>query len=186
MSVHVGEVIATRVVADGHRTVLIEVGKPGLSMDSGMVCAFRIQGWGESCAVGVDAIAALYCALAEIGVVLERANTDGHHFTVVGPADLGFPSPPIDRRAGTPAASYELGELIAIRSMTIADERATIAIGRPVHAADGEFYMCPFRIDGHPHAVASGLDEVQALLTALRMIGARLQLPADWPVSRAW
>ncbi|MFE9578045.1 DUF6968 family protein [Nocardia sp. NPDC006044] len=180
----IGEVIATRVVTDGAKRLLIEVGKPGLGPDSGTVCPFRIQDWGESSAVGADAIAALYCALADIGEVLARANDDGHAYTVVGPTHLGFPSPQTDRVTQSPVASYALGELIAIRTLSTADGPRTIAIGRPLRAADGEFYLCPFRIDGHPHAIASGQDDIQALLTVLRMIGAWLHLPADWPLSR--
>ncbi|MCP2278022.1 hypothetical protein SAMN04244553_1521 [Nocardia amikacinitolerans] len=181
-----GEVIAKRMVADGDRSVLIEVGRPRPAAGAGGdVCGFRIQGWGESRATGVDALAALYRALVEIGAQLTQANEAGAQFTVAGPAELGFPAPPTRSDiTHDPGMEYELGDLLAIRTLIAADGPHTITIGRPVSSSDSQFYVCPFRIDGSRHAVASGLDEIQALLTAIRMIAAWLDLPGDWPISR--
>ncbi|MFQ6398130.1 DUF6968 family protein [Nocardia sp. KC 131] len=185
MRSEIGDVIATRTVTDGDHSVLIEVGRPRPAASSGgAACWFWIQGRGLAVAGGVDTLAALYSALVEIGAVLDRTNKDGSEFTTVGPADLGFPGQPRHRNATIAGADYELGELLAIRTLTIRESPHTITIGRPVQADDDQFYLCPFRIDGRHHSAASGLDGVQALLTALRMIGAWLDLPHDWPVSR--
>lgn len=120
-----GEVIAKRMVADGDRSVLIEVGRPRPAAGAGGdVCGFRIQGWGESRATGVDALAALYRALVEIGAQLTQANEAGAQFTVAGPAELGFPAPPTrDDIAHDPGMEYELGDLLAIRTLIAAAAR---------------------------------------------------------------
>ncbi|WP_446222384.1 DUF6968 family protein [Nocardia sp. IBHARD005] len=90
MSEEIGEVIASRTVADGDRPVLIEFGAPTPSGD-GFRCGFRIEGVRTSSASGTDALAALYSALTEVGAELERANAAGANFTVFGQSDLGFP-----------------------------------------------------------------------------------------------
>ncbi|MFF0490012.1 DUF6968 family protein [Nocardia sp. NPDC003482] len=78
-----------------------------------------------------------------------------------------------------------LGEPIATRTLRGNTGPVTVTIGRPHRDADRpDLFVCPFRIGGRPDAVGVGLDEVQALLSALRIIGAVLALPDDWPVSR--
>ncbi|MEV0247331.1 hypothetical protein AB0H76_12130 [Nocardia sp. NPDC050712] len=181
----VGQVIATRTVTDGTRPVLIEVGMPTHAMDGIGTSGFRIEGLGEFSATGVDGMAALYNALVEVGAVLARANDKGHEFPVRDPDTMGFPAAPSRERAPRPTADTGGREVIALRILITHGEPCAVEIDRPTRAAAQPYYICRFRIDGRREAIASGLDEVQALLTALRMIGAWLMLPADWPLSRA-
>lgn len=184
MTSGVGEVIATRTVTDGDRPVLIEMGMPAQAPDGGGTSVFRIEGLGEFTATGVDAMAALYSALVEVGAVLARANDNGHRFTVLDPSEQGFPVAP-SQRPPLPTTDTSYGELIAIRILITEAGPCAIEIGRPTRSLENRYYICRFRVDGRPEAMASGLDEIHALLTALHMIGAWLMLPADWPLTRA-
>ncbi|MFB7719804.1 DUF6968 family protein [Nocardia sp. NPDC056100] len=182
----VGEVIATRAVTDGDRPVLIEMGRPAhTTLDGGGTAGFRIEGLGEFTATGSDGVAALYNALLDIGAVLARANGNGHRFTVLDSSEQGFPAAPRTEMDSAPTTGARGNEVIALRILITRVGPCAVEIHRPTRAPGQRYYLCRFRIDGKPHAVASGLDEIQALLTALRMIGARLMLPADWPLTRA-
>ncbi|GAB2662871.1 DUF6968 family protein [Nocardia goodfellowii] len=185
MSDRVGEVIATRTVADGGHPVLIEMGRPTQPVDGMGTTGFRIAGLGEFTATGVDGMAALYNALVEVGTILARANDKGHRFTVLDPSTMGFPVAPSRPRVAEPAAQPPRAEVIALRILITEGGPCAVEIGRPTRAPGQSYYICRFRIDGKREAVASGVDEIQALLTALRMIGAWLMLPTDWPLSRA-
>ncbi|WP_028479868.1 hypothetical protein [Nocardia sp. CNY236] len=179
------EVIATRTVADATRQVSIEVGKPQMAPGAtGVVCGFRIEGVGEGWAHGADSIAALYHAFQEIAAVLREANDQGARFEVVDPTDARFPvaaSRP-SRAAGT--AELEPQALIAARTLRSDDSSLSIIIGRPYLATDHRSHLCRFHISERGSSVATGLDEIQALHTAIIMIGQQLGLPHDWPVSR--
>ncbi|MGX1811954.1 DUF6968 family protein [Nocardia sp. NPDC055321] len=185
MGVQVGEIIARRTVADGDSTVLIEMGMPADDVGGAGVSGFRIEGLGEYTVTGVDAIGALYNALLEVGAVLSRANTAGHDFTVLDSSTTEFPAAPSRRPAPDRTPESHGGEVVAFRILINDGEPLAVEIARPTRALDQPYFVCRFRIDGRREAVASGFDEIQALLTAVRMIGAWLRLPADWPVSRA-
>ncbi|MFB8281564.1 DUF6968 family protein [Nocardia colli] len=145
----------------------------------------RIEGLGEFAVTGVDRMAALYNALVEIAAVLTQANEEGHEFPVLGVAAMGFPAAPSRQSIPPQTKDASAAEMIALRILITNGEPCAVELGRPIRATDQTYYFCRFRIDGKREAWASGFDEVQALLTALRMIGARLMLPADWPLSRA-
>ncbi|MBF6340777.1 hypothetical protein IU450_33510 [Nocardia abscessus] len=179
------EVIATRTVADAMREVSIEVGKPQMAPgDTGVVCGFRIQGIGERWAHGADSIAALYRAFQEIALELRQANSHGAHFAVTEPSDLCFPAAPTRPSRAATTAEQEPQALIAARTLRDADSSLSIIIGRPYLAADRRAHLCRFHISEQGASVASGVDEIQALHTAIHMISERLELPHDWPVSR--
>ncbi|WP_330231765.1 hypothetical protein OHA40_04270 [Nocardia sp. NBC_00508] len=179
------EVIATRTVADAAREVSIEVGKPQMAPgDTGVVCGFRIQGIGERWAHGADSIAALYRAFQEIAAELRQANNLGAHFEVTEPSDPRFPVTPTRPSRAATTAAHEPQALIAARTLRDADSSLSIIIGRPYLAADRRNHLCRFHISEQGASVASGVDEIQALHTAIHLISERLELPPDWPVSR--
>ncbi|MEU1988166.1 hypothetical protein [Nocardia sp. NPDC019255] len=179
------EVIATRTVSDATREVSIEVGKPQMAPgDTGVVCGFRIQGIGERWAHGVDSIAALYRAFQEIAHELRQANSHGAHFPVTDPSDPGFPAAPTRPSRAATTVTSEPQALIAARTLHDADSSLSIIIGRPYLAADRREHLCRFHISRQGASLASGVDEIQALHTAISMISERLELPQDWPVSR--
>jgi hypothetical protein len=78
----------------------------------------------------------------------------------------------------------ELGEVIATRTLDVIDTSGrplgtmTVSIGRPRQEPTGE-WLCPYQIgSGRPFG-ALGLDAVQALELAMRVIGARLALTPE-------
>ncbi|WP_373291532.1 DUF6968 family protein [Nocardia camponoti] len=57
-----------------------------------------------------------------------------------------------------------------------------VAIGRPREdAARPRMYLCPYRIGDRADAYVEGIDEVQALMSAIHSVGAVLGIPCDWP-----
>ncbi len=182
MSVGGGPVIASRLVAEDGQVVAIEVGK-ATAVRGGAECAFRIGDRTGVCR-GSDGLAALYHALIEIGERLALANHDVGRARFAADARLGFPKPVADA-GGPPIRPEDVQEPVAERTITYAGQRYSIVIGRPFRPPDGELALCPFRVDDRPVAVAGGWDGMQALLTALSMIGGWLGLRNDWPVSTA-
>ncbi|WP_280391307.1 DUF6968 family protein [Nocardia brasiliensis] len=174
-----GTVIASRTIRDNGRPILIEIAEPRRT-SNGHECTFVIQDHGQWTGRAHDSIAALYTALTLIGTELTRANEAGGHFFVAGPAELGFPVLTTDRAATTDAV--DIGHHIATRSFAHNDRRHEIRLGRPFTPPHQDVVLCPFQVDARPRAVASGLDSMQALITAIRMIGAWLELPQDWPL----
>ncbi|MFF0490013.1 DUF6968 family protein [Nocardia sp. NPDC003482] len=88
----VGEVVATRTIADRERRILIEIGKPVPTLwGRDFRCGFRVQGRGESTVRGVDGLAALYNALIAVGDELAAARREGADLTVFGQFDMRFP-----------------------------------------------------------------------------------------------
>lgn len=180
------DVIAARTVTDGVRPVSIEIGAPQIAAETqGVVCGFRIAGRGERWASGTDSLAALYRALLGVAEDLAAANREGARFAVVGADDPAFPAAPAPgpaRHSGDADQSPQ--SLVAARTLHGADGPYSIIIGRPYPSEDGRYSLCRFHISEHKPAVASGVDEIQALLGAVRMIAGLCELPADWPVSR--
>jgi hypothetical protein len=80
-----------------------------------------------------------------------------------------------------------LGEVIAERrlSMTTRDGRlttVTVKLGKPVPFDDGTGYYAPFQITGTgPEKIkyAGGVDAIQAVQLAMKMIGANLHALSD-------
>ena len=72
-----------------------------------------------------------------------------------------------------------VGPVIAERELTIRDSGRVvrIEIGAPAKFLDGNDYYCPYRIIGlgdGPVRYAGGIDSIQALLLALRLVAATL------------
>src|SRR5260221_331997 len=73
----------------------------------------------------------------------------------------------------------KIGEIIAKRELQCsgATEPVTVLIGKPQKFSDGDDFFCPYQITGggfNKVNHAAGIDTVQALALALRMIGADL------------
>lgn len=78
-------------------------------------------------------------------------------------------------------ASLELksiGALIASRDLSLSNgDKVTVLIGKPEPYPDGQDFYCPYQILGigsERVRYASGIDSAQALLLALKKIGADL------------
>ncbi|MCM6778962.1 hypothetical protein NDR86_36345 [Nocardia sp. CDC141] len=179
MSGAIGGVIMSRLVSKNGRAVIIEVGKPTPKSGGGAECAFRIDGHPALTAHGSDELAALYRALVRIGTLLAQANENTERIRFA--AEPGFPNQTADR------ATFEadMSDVLAARAISHNGERHLVMIGRPFQPLDQQLALCPFQVDDRPLAVAGGWDGMQALLTAVGMIGAWLQLPRNWPLSTA-
>ena len=72
-----------------------------------------------------------------------------------------------------------VGEIIATRELDLAgsEEKLTVSIGIPKKFPDSSDYFCPFeirRLRSGKVSYAGGIDGIQALLLALKKIGAEL------------
>lgn len=71
-----------------------------------------------------------------------------------------------------------IGDVIAARTLTLDGTlEAKIIIGRPQHFPNGGNWYCPYQtlnVGLEQVLYAAGIDEVQALILALSMIGAKL------------
>lgn len=72
----------------------------------------------------------------------------------------------------------DIGTVIAVRTLSLSgEEKVTVTIGKPKRFPEGDDYYCPYRIVGIGNERvrhAGGVDAMQALVLALRMIGAEL------------
>ncbi|MFD3508110.1 DUF6968 family protein [Nocardia sp. NPDC058666] len=78
----------------------------------------------------------------------------------------------------------DIADPVASRTVRTGDGPLRVVIGRP--GPDPERprnFVCPFGIEGRRGGSAPGLDEVQALISAIQIIGAALDLPSDWPIA---
>ncbi|MFB7876007.1 hypothetical protein ACFC06_12195 [Nocardia sp. NPDC056064] len=74
---------------------------------------------------------------------------------------------------------------IATRVLATPDGPVTVVFGRPYPRPDDpRITLCPCRIGDRPVNLVPGLDDIHAFLTAVRLVGAVLGLPADWPVTQ--
>ena len=79
--------------------------------------------------------------------------------------------------------TYELGEIIAIRELSLIDEsgvgrRVEVRIGKPTQFPDSTDYYAPFQITGigsEKVLCAGGVDALQALQGVMVVVGAQLQ-----------
>lgn len=71
-----------------------------------------------------------------------------------------------------------VGTVIAVRELDLlGGGKATVTIGKPEKFPDADDYYCPYQISGIKRSnvrYAGGVDAVQALELALKMIGADL------------
>lgn len=71
----------------------------------------------------------------------------------------------------------DVGIQIATRALEAGGKKVTVVIGKPERFPDAEDYYCPYQIVGigsERVRYAGGVDAVQALQLALKMIGADL------------
>ncbi|WP_446222385.1 DUF6968 family protein [Nocardia sp. IBHARD005] len=73
---------------------------------------------------------------------------------------------------------------VASRTVLTADGPVRVVIGRPgPDPQRPRNFVCPYGIEGRRGGSAPGLDEVQALISAIQIIGAALDLPQNWPTA---
>jgi hypothetical protein len=88
-------------------------------------------------------------------------------------------------------AIASLGDVILTRRLTLAgsQEPVVVQVGRPIAAADGLEYRCPYSIRGlgsDRFSFGAGVDEVQALLLALNKIGIELYVSEAYRDRKLW
>lgn len=81
-----------------------------------------------------------------------------------------------------------VGEVIATRTLTLdGTKQVQVLIGRPQRFQNGQSWYCPYRIPNvglDRILYAAGVDEVQALILALSMIGAKLYTSDEYIAGR--
>ncbi len=82
----------------------------------------------------------------------------------------------------------DVGEVIATRTLTLdGTKQAKILIGKPQRFPNGESWYCPYQtlnVGLDRVLYAGGVDEVQALILALSMIGAKLYTSDEYREGR--
>ncbi|MEV6220143.1 hypothetical protein [Nocardia fluminea] len=184
MNSELEEIAIASTVKAGHRALRVQVGNPRQDhATQGWRCTYRVLGEPVRRAHGPDRLAAIYAALVEISHAAVLAAASGR------PADSDRARESADLRltAGaepvSAAQTREFGPPLAAKAVHTAGGPVVITLGRPRQDPDRPHtFLCPFRIDDRTEAFGQGIDEVRAVISAVRGVGSILGIPLDWPV----
>ncbi|WP_376739927.1 DUF6968 family protein [Nocardia coubleae] len=145
---------------NGEREVRIEVGDPRPDHSAhDWLCTYRIDGSREHTVRGPDRLAAVYVAL------LAAENTAAR--AVPGVRRLRHAA------RAVVADAREFGAPLGARAVHTSAGPVVITIGRPRQDPNRPHtYLCPFRIDDRTEAFGQGFDEIRAVMSAIRSVGA--------------
>ncbi|MFD6397287.1 hypothetical protein [Nocardia sp. NPDC060249] len=128
-------------------------------------------------------MAAIYAALIDISDAATLVGASGR------PADSDHSREPVDTppAAGghttSAAKAREFGPPLAAKAVHTTGGPVVITLGRPRQDPDRRHtFLCPFRIDDRTEAFGQGIDEVRAVISAVRGVGSILGIPLDWPM----
>ncbi|MFD6454872.1 hypothetical protein ACFWF3_29230 [Nocardia sp. NPDC060220] len=131
-------------------------------------------------------MAAIYAALIDISRAATLVSSSGRpddsdHSRV--PVD---PPLPVVGNSASAAKAREFGPPLAAKAVHTTGGPVVITLGRPRQDPDRPHtFLCPFRIDDRTEAFGQGIDEVRAVISAVRGVGSILGIPLDWPAPRA-
>ncbi|WP_132369878.1 hypothetical protein [Nocardia alba] len=170
----------------GRRALRVEIADPRQDPGTpGWRCVYRVVGGPAHTAHGPDRLAAIYAALVDISDAATLASatgnpTDPHHARI--PED---PRLPVDDRPVSAVKAREFGPPLGAKAVQTTEGPVVITLGRPRQDPERPHtYLCPFRIDDRTEAFGQGIDEVRAVISAVRGVGSILGIPLDWPGSR--
>ncbi|MEV0688332.1 hypothetical protein AB0I35_31185 [Nocardia sp. NPDC050378] len=172
MNNELGQVVVATTVVNGEREVRVEVGDPRQDNSAhDWLCTYRIDGSREHTVRGPDRLAAVYVAL------LEAENTAARTVPAV--------RRPRHAARAVVADAREFGAPLGARAVHTSAGPVVITIGRPRQDPNRPHtYLCPFRIDDRTEAFGQGFNEIQAVLSAVRGVGAIVGIPGDWLAPR--
>ncbi|MFJ2668319.1 hypothetical protein ACIO14_28650 [Nocardia fluminea] len=184
MNSELDEIAIASTVKAGHRALRVQIGNPRQDhATQSWRCTYRVLGEPVRRAHGPDRLAAIYAALVEIShAAVLAASTSA-------PGDSDHSRASADPRltAGEDSASAaqarEFGPPLGAKAVHTAEGPVVITLGRPRQDPDRPHtFLCPFRIDDRTEAFGQGIDEVRAVISAVRGVGSILGIPLDWPV----
>ncbi|MEV0431808.1 hypothetical protein [Nocardia sp. NPDC050413] len=179
-----GEVIVVTAVRDGEREVRIEIGEPRHDTSThDWLCTYRVGGSREHKVRGPNRLAAVYAALVEVEDTATRVDLPNG-------AAAGQPRTPalprlLPNASGAGAADPRaFGPPLGARAVQTSSGPVVVTIARPRRDPNRPHtYLCPFRIDDRTEAFGQGPDDIRAVMSAIRSVGAILGLPRNWPTS---
>jgi hypothetical protein len=182
----IDEIAIASTVKAGHRALCVQVADPRQDhATQGWRCTYRVVGSPVREARGPDRLAAIYAALVDISRAATLVGSSGR------PADSDHSREPVDlppsvRADPTSAAkAREFGPPLAAKAVHTAGGPVVITLGRPRQDPDRPHtFLCPYRIDDRTEAFGQGIDEVRAVISAVRGVGSILGIPLDWPMPR--
>ncbi|MEU4650740.1 DUF6968 family protein [Nocardia fluminea] len=184
MNSELDEIAIASTVKAGHRALRVQIGNPRQDHEAqGWRCAYRVVGEPVRKAHGPDRLAAIYAALVDISHAAVLAASSSR------PADSDHSPESADPRltaGGSPvsaAKAREFGPPLGAKAVHTAGGPVVITLGRPRQDPDRPHtFLCPFRIDDRTEAFGQGIDEVRAVISAVRGVGSILGIALDWPV----
>ncbi|MGW6620643.1 hypothetical protein ACWF99_05375 [Nocardia sp. NPDC055002] len=184
MNTELDEIAIVSTVKAGHRALRVQVADPRQDhATQGWRCTYRVVGSPVREARGPDRLAAIYAALIDISHAATLVGSSGR------PDDSDRSREPVDPPlpvGGLSAAkAREFGPPLAAKAVHTTGGPVVITLGRPRQDPDRTHtFLCPFRIDDRTEAFGQGIDEVRAVISAVRGVGSILGIPLDWPAPR--
>lgn len=184
MNSELDEIAIASTVKAGPRALRVQVADPRQDhATQGWRCAYRVVGSPVREARGPDRLAAIYAALIDISHAAALVGSSGR------PADSDHagepldPPPSVGSHPVSAAKAREFGPPLAAKAVHTTGGPVVITLGRPRQDPDRPHtFLCPFRIDDRTEAFGQGIDEVRAVISAVRGVGSILGIPLDWPM----
>lgn len=177
------ELAIASTVKNGDRELRIEIAEPQQDHTTrGWQCTYRVEGARAHIAHGPDRLAAIYAAMIDIPNAAARASSGRPAESDRSRVRVG-PRQRVGNSTGSATKAREFGPHLAARAVHTAEGPVVITLGRPRQDPDRPHtYLCPFRIDDRTEAFGQGMNEVHAVMSAIRGVGAILGIPLDWPM----
>ncbi|MFE5475775.1 hypothetical protein ACWFRF_01445 [Nocardia sp. NPDC055165] len=130
-------------------------------------------------------MAAIYAALIDISHAATLVSSSGRPDDSDHSRVPVHPPLPVVGTSASAAKAREFGPPLAAKAVHTTGGPVVITLGRPRQDPDRPHtFLCPFRIDDRTEAFGQGIDEVRAVISAVRGVGSILGIPLDWPAPR--
>ncbi|WP_410875852.1 hypothetical protein [Nocardia sp. A7] len=182
MNSELDEIAIASTVRAGDREIRVEIADPRQDYATqGWQCTYRVAGSRAHRVHGPDRLGAIYAALIDIPDAAARAGSQRRDSN-------DSREPVVSRRRSddspvSAAKAREFGPPLGAKAVQTPSGPVVIMLGRPRQDPDRPHtYLCPFRIDDRTEAFGQGIDEVRAVISAVRGVGSILGIPLDWPM----
>lgn len=177
MNSELDELTIASTVKAGDREIWVEIADPRQDYATqGWQCTYRV-GSGARRVHGPDRLGAIYAALIDIPDAAARLGAEGRA------TDYNDARRRTDDSPVPAAKAREFGPPLGAKAVQTPSGPVVIMLGRPRRDPDRPHtYLCPFRIDDRTEAFGQGIDEVRAVISAVRGVGSILGIALDWPM----
>lgn len=184
MNSELDEIAIASTVRAGDREIRVEIADPRQDHAThGWQCTYRVVGARAHRVHGPDRLGAIYAALIDIPQAAARAGAQGH---ASASGDQRAPIVSRRRTGESPlsaAQAREFGPPLGAKAVQTPSGPVVIMLGRPRQDPERPHtFLCPFRIDDRTEAFGQGIDEVRAVISAVRGVGSILGIALDWPL----